>query len=170
MASALVSATTRGVVFIHCCPPAIAPHAEWAIGGALGRQCTLSWSAQPVAPGQLRAEATWVGPQGTAARLAASLRAWPMLRFEVTEEATAGADGERLAFVPGRGFHRSLLSANGDVVVGEERLRGLLSRATSRDEFAHGLNELLGTAWDAELEPYRVAGDGSPVTLLRTVG
>ena len=161
--------TTRGVVFMHCCPSAIAPHVEWALAGVLGRPVRLSWTAQPVTPMHLRAEASWTGPVGTAARLAASLRAWPMLVFEVTEEGTSASDGERLAYVPGRGFHRSMVAANGDVVVGEERLRGLLSRARTADDFAHGLAELLGTSWDAELEPYRHAGDGAPVSLLHQV-
>jgi hypothetical protein len=161
---------TRGVVFVHACPAAIAPHVEWALAGALGQPARLQWTAQPVAPNQLRAEASWAGPAGTGARLAAALRPWPMLVFEVTEGGTSVTDGERLAYVPGRGFHRSMVSANGDVVVGEERLRGLMTRARSADEFQHGLAELLGTAWDAELEPYRVAGDGAPVTLLHQVG
>ena len=52
------------------------------------------------------------------------------------------------------------------VLVSEERLRGLLDRATTVDDFAHGIHELLGTEWDAELEPYRAGGDGAPVTLL----
>jgi hypothetical protein len=104
-----------------------------------------------------------------AAKMSAALRAWPMLRFEITEDGTADTDGERLAYVPGRGFHRTMVSANGDLVVGEERLRGLLARARSADEFAHGLHELLGSSWDAELEPYRNAGDGSPVTMLHKV-
>jgi hypothetical protein len=92
-----------------------------------------------------------------------------MLVFEITEEGTSASDGERLAYVPGRGFHRSMIAANGDVVVGEERLRGLLERATTTVDFEHGLAELLGSAWDAELEPYRVGGDGAPVTLLHQV-
>jgi hypothetical protein len=104
------------------------------------------------------------------ARLAASLRAWPMLVFEITENATSVSDGERLAYIPGRGFHRSTVSVNGDVVVGEERLRGLLERARTAEEFAHGIGELLGTTWDAELEPYRRGGDGAPVSLLHQVG
>lgn len=162
-------ASTKGVVFIHCCPPAIGPHVEWALAGVLGRPCRLEWTAQPASPGQLRAEATWVGPVGTAAAMSGALRSWPMLRFEVTEDGTSSTDGERLAYVPGRGFHRSAVSANGDVVVGEERLRGLLSRARSTEEFAHGLHELLGSAWDVELEPYRSAGDNSPVTLFHKV-
>jgi hypothetical protein len=62
-----------------------------------------------------------------------------------------------------------MVSANGDIVVGEERLRGLLQRATTAAEFEHGLAELIGSSWDAELEPYRLGGDGAPVTLLHQV-
>jgi hypothetical protein len=164
-----VAASTRGVVFIHCCPAALGPHVEWAIAGVLGQPVKLSWTSQPIAPSTLRSDATWVAPIGTAARIAAALRSWPMLVFEVTEEATATTDGERLAFVPGRGFHRSMVAVNGDVVVGEERVRALLNRARTADDFSHGLNELLGSAWDAELEPYRQAGDGAPITLLHKV-
>ncbi|MDQ1733710.1 MAG: hypothetical protein QOK10_3869 [Pseudonocardiales bacterium] len=169
MSAAQAASSTRGVVYIHACPSAIGPHVEWALAGVLGRPCKLQWRAQPAAPGQLRAEATWVGPIGMAARMAASLRAWPMLRFEITEDGTSSTDGERLAYVPGRGFHRSAVSANGDIVVSEERLRGLLARARSTEEYAHGLHELLGSSWDAELEAYREAGDNSPVTLFHKV-
>lgn len=169
MSGTQVANATRGVLFMHCCPTALGPHVEWALAGVLGRPCKLEWTAQPAAPGNLRAEATWYGPVGTAAKLAAALRSWPMLVFEVTEDGTASTDGERLAYVPGRGFHRAAMTANGDLVVGEERLRGLLSRAKTGEEFAHGLHELLGSAWDVELEPYRVAGDGSPVVLLHKV-
>ena len=162
--------TTRGIVCLHRCPSAIAPHVEWALAGVIEHPVRLQWVAQPAAPTHLRAEAAWTGPVGTAAHLAAALRAWPMLVFEVTEDGTAASDGERLAYVPGRGFHRSAVSVNGDVVVGEERLRGLLGRARTADEFRHGLTELLGSAWDAELEPYRQGGDGAPVSLLHQVG
>lgn len=157
---------TRGVVFMHCCPPALAPHVEWALAGVLGRPARLPWSAQPAAPGQLRAEATWTGPVGTGTKLAAALRAWPMLSYEITEDASAANDGERLAHVPGRGFHRAAVSADGDILVSEERLRGLLGRARTADDYVHGLHDLLGSEWDAELEPYREGGDGAPVTLL----
>ena len=160
---------TRGVIFMHCCPSALAPHVEWALAGVLGQPVRMQWTGQPVAPQHLRAEAAWSGAIGTAARLAASLRAWPMLVFEVTEDGTANSDGERLAYVPGRGFHRSMVAANGDIVVGEERLRGLLERAKSPADFEHGIAELIGSSWDAELEPYRVGGDGQPVTLLHQV-
>src|SRR6185312_11664839 len=88
--------TTRGVVFMHCVPSAIAPHVEWALAGVLGRPARLEWTGQPAAPQHLRAEAAWTGAIGTGARLAASLRAWPMLVFEVTEDGTWASDGERL--------------------------------------------------------------------------
>jgi hypothetical protein len=169
MSGTRTRAAARGVVFMHCCPSALAPHVEWALAGVLGRPVRLEWTGQPAAPQHLRAEATWTGTVGTAARLAASLRAWPMLVFEITEDGTAETDGERLAYVPGRGFHRSAVSANGDVVVGEERLRGLLARARTAEDYEHGITDLLGVAWDAELEPYRVGGDGAPVTLLHQV-
>jgi hypothetical protein len=129
----------------------------------------LQWAAQAAAPSHLRAQAEWSGPVGQGARLAASLRAWPMLVFEITEDATTVSDGERLAYLPGRGFHRSTVSANGDVVVGEERLRGLMRRAKTTADFEHGIAELIGSAWDAELEPYRLGGDGAPITLLHHV-
>lgn len=161
--------STRGVVYMHCCPSAIAPHVEWALAGVLGRPARLQWAGQPAAPEHLRAEASWTGQIGTGGRLAACLRAWPMLVFEITEDGTSVSDGERLAYVPGRGFHRSTTAANGDVVVGEERLRGLLSRAHDVAEYRHAIEELIGTSWDAELEPYRLGGDGKPVTLLHQV-
>ncbi len=160
---------TRGVVFVHCSPAALGPHVEWAIAGVLGEPVKLTWTTQPAAPSHLRAELTWNAPIGTAARIAGALRSWPMLVFEVTEEPTSTTDGERLAHVPGRGFHRSMIAANGDIVVGEERIRALLKRAKTIDDYTHGLRELLGTAWDAELEPYRLAGDGTPIALLHQV-
>ena len=170
MTNARTAPNTRGVVFVHCCPSALAPHVEWALAGVLDRPTRLRWTGQPAAPANLRAEVAWAGPIGTAARLAAGLRPWPMLVFEVTEDGTSASDGERLAYVPGRGFHRSATSASGDVMVGEERLRGLLARARTADDYRHGLTELLGAAWDAELEPYRRGGDGAPVSLLHQVG
>lgn len=160
---------TRGVVFVHSCPPAVAPHVEWALASVLGCPARLSWFPQPVSAGTLRAEVVWRGPVGTGSQLAAALRAWPMLIFEITEDGTAHSDGERLAHLPGRGFHRAMIGANGDVVVGEERLRGLLSRCRTAEDFSHALRELVGTTWDAELEPYRQAGDGQPVWLLHQV-
>ncbi len=161
---------TRGVVYVHSAPAAICPHVEWAISSVTGGRVTLTWTAQPAAPGSLRADASWSGPAGTAGRLAKALKAWPMLRFEVTEEPGPGVDGERICHVPGRGVWRATTSANGDVLLGEDQVRSALASATSLEAVHHRLADLLGAHIDAELEPFRRAGEGSAVTWLHQVG
>jgi hypothetical protein len=130
----------------------------------------LEWTSQPVDPSTRRAECGWTGRPGTGAELAAALRQWPMIRFEVTEEPSAGVDGERFMHVPGRGLFRATIGAAGDIQLGEDRLRAIMEGARTPEALAHALDKALGTAWDVELEPYRHAGDGAPVTLLTRVG
>ncbi len=159
----------RGVVFVHSSPTAVCPHVEWAISGVLGTKVSLQWTPQPEVHGQMRAECTWSGPVGSGGALAGALRAWPMLRFEVTEEPTAGVDGERFCFVPTLGLWRGRTSANGDIVVGEDQLRTVLAEV-SAGQVPDRIHELLGTAWDQALELFRPAGDGAPFTWLHQVG
>lgn len=159
----------RGVIFVHSSPAAVCPHVEWAISGVLGTKVSLHWTPQLGSTGQLRAECTWAGPVGSGGALAGALRAWPMLRFEVTEEPTPGVDGERFCHLPVLGLWRARTSANGDVVVAENQLRTLMEE-TPAAQVPGRLHDLLGTAWDEALEPYRFAGDGAPVTWLHQVG
>ena len=159
---------SAGVLYVHSCPPVLCPHVEWAVAAELGTRARMEWSDQPAAPGQLRAEINWRGRPGTAGRLAAALRGWTLLRYEVTEEPSPGIDGERYAVTPTLGVFRSSMSVNGDLLIGEDRLRALLATATG-PQLAQGLDMLLGSAWDDELEPYREAGDGAPVTWLHQV-
>ena len=159
---------SAGVLFVHSCPPVLCPHVEWAVAAELGTRARLEWTDQANSPGQLRMELNWRGRPGTAGRLAAALRGWTMLRYEVTEEPSAGLDGERYAVTPSLGLFRSAMSANGDVLVGEDRLRALLAAAVG-PQLASGIDALLGSAWDLELEPYREAGEGAPVTWLHQV-
>jgi Protein of unknown function (DUF3145) len=161
--------STRGVVFVHSSPTAVCPHVEWAISGVLGNRVVLQWTPQPAVSGQLRAECTWAGPAGTGGALAGALRAWSMLRFEVTEEPSVGVDGERFCHVPQLGLWRGRTSANGDIMVGEDQLRALLLDLPAA-QVPGRVRELLGTAWDEALEPFRLAGDGAPVTWLHQVG
>ncbi|WP_016691370.1 DUF3145 domain-containing protein [Rhodococcus rhodochrous] len=154
---------TAGVIYVHSSPAAVCPHIEWALADILDCRPDLSWTGQPAAPGLLRTCVDWVGPVGTAARLADVLRSWPMLRFEITENPSEGVDGERFSYVPRLGLWRGCTSANGDIVVGEMRLRAMLSSADVTSE----LYRALGTAWDEELEPYRSGDEGAQVTWLR---
>ncbi len=161
---------TGGVIYVHSAAPAICPHVEWAISGVLKTRVSLTWSAQAAAPGHLRAEASWAGERGTGARLAAALRTWKMVRFEITEDPSPGQDGERICFLPGRGLWRATVSANGDVLLGEDRLRTLIGEHQSADALRRAIGEALGAHVDAELEPFRSAGEGSEVTWLHQVG
>jgi hypothetical protein len=135
----------------------------------LGAKVSLQWTPQPAVPGQMRAECSWTGPAGSGGALAAALRAWSMLRFEVTEEPSPGVDGERFCHVPTLGLWSGRTSANGDIVLGEDRLRSLLAEVPAA-KLAGRVHDLLGSAWDDALEPFRLAGDGAPVTWLHQVG
>ncbi len=164
--------TTAGVVYIHSSPTALCPHIEWALAAALGSPAGLRWTAQPAAPGQLRATTEWVGPVGTASRIAQSLRSWPVLRFEVTEDPSEGVDGERYSFVPNLGLWHGATSANGDVMVSEMRLRVMLQAARelgrhSAYDLSAEIDRALGTAWDEDLEVYRTGSEGAEITWLR---
>lgn len=162
--------STSGVVYVHSSPSAVCPHVEWAISGTLSTRAELRWTAQPAAPGQLRAECAWTGKPGTGGEIVKALRAWPMIRFEVTEEASHGVDGQRFCHVPGLGLWHARTSANGDIVVAEDQLRAVVAAARGVDSFAHRVDELLGSGYDEALEPFRRAGDGTPVTWLHRVG
>ncbi len=162
--------TTRGVVYVHSTPLAVCPHVEWAIARVLAVPVNLHWSVQPVEPAARRTECNWSGRPGTGAELATALRQWPMTRFEVTEEPSPGLDGQRFMHVPGRGLFTATMSANGDIMVGENRLRALIANAQGPESLAHALDKALGSAWDAELEPYRYAGEGAPDTWLTRAG
>jgi hypothetical protein len=88
----------------------------------------------------------------------------------VVEGPAAGCDADRYSYTPELGMFYGSLAANGDIVVGEGRLRALLEETVSRSQLATGLHTLIGTDWDAVLEPLRQGGDGAPVTWLRQTG
>ncbi len=161
---------TRGVVYVHSSPLALCQHVEWAISRALSTSVSLNWTGQPLEAGSRRAEAGWSGRPGTAAQIAGELRQWPMIRFEVTEEPSQGADGERFMHVPGRGLFRATTGAAGDIQLGEDRLRMIIAQSRSPEALSFALHTAMGTEWDNDLEPYRYAAEGAPHTLLTRAG
>jgi hypothetical protein len=144
----------RGVVFIHSCPRALLSHVEWAVTREVVPVQPVQWSAQPLQPGMSRCEVAWRGPRGAAAHIASALRGFPNLRYEVTEDNAHGL-GERFSCTPALGLFRAQTAANGDLVVGEERLRAALAA----QDVAAALRDALGQRWDDELEPFRMAAD-----------
>lgn len=164
-------AMTRGVLFVHSAPRALCPHVEWAVSGVTGVRTSLDWIDQPAAPGMLRSELSWQAPQGTGARLTSALRGWNHLRYEVTEEPSAGVDGGRWSHTPELGIFHAVTDVHGNILVPEDRVRAVVEQATGNaDKLREDLDLALGQAWDDELEPFRYAGAGAPVRWLHRVG
>ena len=164
--SVVSTALTRGVVYIHSAPAALCPHIGWALETVLGEGVRLEWTDQPLGRSFVRTELDWVGEPGTGARLASAMRGWEHLRYEITEEPSPGCDGSRWCHTPSLGIHHTWTSASGDAVVNEDRIRAALHGGDLRRE----LDLVLGTAWDAELDPFRHAGEGRPARWLYRVG
>ena len=166
----MAGSITRGVLFVHSAPRALAPHLEWAATNVLGTRVSMDWTEQPAAPGMLRAEHSWQAPAGTGATLASALRGWTHLRYEVTEEASRGVDGSRWSHTPELGIFHAATDVHGNVMVPEDRVRAALSHAGDAQRMQQELDLALGQAWDDELEPFRYAGAGAPVRWLHRVG
>jgi hypothetical protein len=160
----------RGVLYIHSAPRALCPHVEWAVAGVLGARVSLDWARQPAAAALWRCELPWQSPvAGTATRLASALRGWEQLRFEVTEEPSAGAEGERYSSTPQLGVFHAVTGIHGDIMIPEDRLRAAMMRAARTGDLEEELHKLLGKPWDDELESFRCAGEGAPVRWLHQV-
>jgi Protein of unknown function (DUF3145) len=123
--------TVRGVLQVHSAPPALSPHIEWAVAGILGANVAMPWVDQPASPGALRTELTWQGPPGAAGAITSALAGWNLLRFEVTEEASPGCDAVRYSCTPALGTFSAVMSANGDVLIPEGRLRAAMTLASA---------------------------------------
>ena len=190
--------SVRGVLHVHCAPPALCPHIEWAVAGVLGVPVSMPWVDQPAAPGSVRAELLWQGKAGAGGAITSALASWNLIRFEATEDASPGCDAVRYSHTPSLGTFSGVVAANGDVMIPENRLRAAMALAASAKTAdsalgslgeLYGLRELhaprhpalggsledelallLGEPWDAELEPFRRAGDGAPVRWLNATG
>ncbi|HEX2177289.1 MAG TPA: DUF3145 domain-containing protein [Nocardioidaceae bacterium] len=161
---------TRGVLFVHSAPSALCPHVEWAVAGVFGAPVSLSWIPQPAASGTYRAEFSWQGDAGTAARVASALRGWNQLRFEITEEPSAGSEGARYSYTPALGVFHAVTGVHGDIMIPEDRLKGVLEKAAQGETTLEiELEIMLGRPWDDELETFRHAGEGAPVRWLHQV-
>src|SRR5579864_8664563 len=159
--------SAHGVLYVHSAPPALCPHVEWAVAGIVGAPVSMPWAGQPAAPGSLRAELTWQARPGTAGAITSALAGWNRLRFEVTEEASPGCDAMRYCYTPNLGLFSATTSANGDILLPENKLRAAMALGANGTAILEKeLERLLGSAWDNELEPFRRAGDGAPVRWL----
>lgn len=162
--------TTRGVLYLHSAPRALCPHVEWAVAGALGTRVNLDWIKQPASPETWRTEFSWQGAPSTASKMASALRGWQLLRFEVTAEPGGVDEGERYSSTPSLGIFHAVIGRHGDILIPEDRLRAAMARAARGEtDLVQEVDQLLGKAWDDELEPFRHAGEGAPVRWLHQV-
>lgn len=161
----------HGTLFVHSIPAALCPHLEWAIGQVLGERITLAWRTQSALPGSFKSELTWDGPAGTAAKMAAALRGWEYLRFEVVEEPSPGVDGSRYQGTPSLGIHHSIVGVHGDIYLNEDRIRTALEKGMRiGGSVVVEMDVILGTAWDRELEIFRVAADDDSIRWMTETG
>lgn len=161
MTSIAARAQASGVLFVHSCPRALAPHVEWALAREIGAVVKLDWYPQPLLPDALRAEIAWRGPVGTAAEVASSLFGWQQLRFEITEDQTGLSDGGRWMHTPALGIFHMQTDSAGNGVLSEDAIRAAIVGAEGdADRLARELRLALGEAWDEELEPFRQAEEG----------
>jgi hypothetical protein len=158
------------VLYVHSAPSALCPHVEWAVAGVFGAPVSLSWIPQPAAAGTYRAEFSWQGDVGTAARVASALRGWNQLRFEITEEPSAGNEGARYSYTPALGVFHAVTGVHGDIMIPEDRLKAVVAKAAQGETSLEiEIELLLGRPWDDELETFRHAGEGAPVRWLHQV-
>ena len=154
-------AKTHGVVQIHSAASGLCPHVEWAVGGVVGVPVHLDWTPQPAERASYRAEFCWTGPVGTSAKLTSALKGWQRLRFEITEDGTAASEAVRYSYTPALGVFHATVGLHGDIMINEERLKAAMARdALGRRNLRDAVNDLIGTAWDDELEVFRQAGEG----------
>ena len=122
--------TTRGVLYVHSATSALCPHVEWAVAGVLGVPPNVDWTAQPDEQGTYRCEISWQGSAGAAATITSALRGWRQLRFEVTEDGTAGSEGARYSYTPTLGVFHAVTGMHGDIMIPEDRLKAAIVKAS----------------------------------------
>lgn len=168
----------RGILYVHSCTRALMPHAQWCLSKHFGSQLDLDWSPQPVQPGNYRTEVRFAATPGSAAGLASDLRRLGQVRFELVHDAAGDIPGERYCFTPNLGMYRSAIGPLGDAQISEDRIRAVMAESTgpagtaSADPatLVRALHGLLGTAWDEELEAFRLASAGDGVRWMNHAG
>ena len=131
---------------------------------------SLDLIPQPVERASYRTELSWSAPVGTAARITSTMQRWQRLRFECTEEATSGSEAVRYCYTPTLGVFHAPTGLHGDILVPEERIKhAIVTEARGGQALLTALDRLLGRPWDDELEPFRHAGEATPVRWLHQV-
>lgn len=150
-----------GWVEIFSAPNALHQHIQWSITQILDIDIALQWSNQPLVPGSGQCRLRFSGAPGIAGRLAHALAGWHYLRFDISEEASAGCDGSRYLATPTLGLFHGTMGGNGDLYLSENRIRAVVDSALRNGRDVEGaLEEALGNTWEEELAPFRIGQEG----------
>ena len=146
-----------GRIHIYSAPIALTQHIEWAINQHLGQVVKINWSNQPLAAGSKAMEFEWQHLKPIAAQLAASLKAWHYIRFEIRQVSKNTGDATLYRATADLGLHQVNISSIGDVMLNENQINTAIKNSLTYEKLQNNLESALGIAWDSELEPYRIA-------------
>jgi len=150
------SQALSGDLRIYSAPRALLRHIQWSLNEIFGYTVDIHWEPQPLSAGTMMCELQWRETKPVASKIASSLKSWHYLRFEVREFAVNGGEGVLYRCTPTLGLHQAVTASTGDVMVHENRIMTALANHRSYESLREGLHQALGTAWDAELECYRL--------------
>lgn len=166
------SAVSRahGTLIVHASTKAMTAPIEWQLSDITGSHVKMDWYTQTIAPSMVRGSFEWSGQAGFAAKIASGLRTIPHIRFEVTEMSNTSDFNQRICFTPTLGIFRADINVHGDIVINEQQLRHEMEKTAGQPEkLQNAIDQLLGTAWDVELEPFRVSMDSDVVRLAHRI-
>jgi hypothetical protein len=146
-----------GDLRIYSCPRALVRHIQWSLNQIFDYPVSLDWAPQPLVAGALATTFEWRGFKPVASTLASTLKSWHYLRFEVREFPTGGGEGTLYRCTPGLGLHQATTGSSGDVMIHENRIMTAMQAHRSYESLREAIAVTLGTAWDEELECYRLA-------------
>ena len=151
------SGIAHGLLTIHAAPQSLCAHIDWSISDVFGQPFRGDWKKQPLKSSHYRLEIPWQGKSGAAARLASTLAGWEFLYFEITQAAALGSEGEFYRFTPQLKMHHSTINSFGEIVISENQILTSISQCREPALVKEKMRELLGTSWEDELEPFRIA-------------
>lgn len=164
------SMRAHGTLIVHASTKAMTAPIEWLLSDLTGNPVKLNWFSQNISPSMVRATFEWSGQAGMAAKMVSGLRTVPHIRFEISEFSNTSDFNQRFCFTPSLGIFRADINVNGDIVINEQRLRHIMeTNRSDQNALETSLDELLGTAWDVELEPFRVAMDSDVVRIAHRI-
>ena len=149
------SPINSGDLRIYSAPKALLRHIQWSLNSIFDEKIALEWVAQPLAAGTFACEVQWRSNKEYASKIAATLKSWHFIRFEVREFPTEGGEGVLYRCTPELGLHQAVTASTGDVMIHENRIVSIMKSSMSYEKLRDALNQALGMEWDEELECYR---------------